>query len=291
MAVFLTKEKRIIIQGITGSVGSAQARWALECGTNLVAGVTPGKGGQEIHGLPVYSTVKETVLHHQADASVIFVPAAYAPEAALEALDAGIKLVVVISEHVPVKDTLRMKAHAADVGARVVGPNCPGLLSPGIGKMGIIPHSVAKSGRVGVISRSGTLAFELTADLTVAGLGESSIVGIGGDPVPCTSFIDALSAFQADPDTDCVVMVGEIGGSAEEQAAEYIARSMTKPVYAYITGRSAPPGKKMGHAGAIIRGSAGTTDSKVRALIAAGVKVADFPADVPKLIQSSLATF
>jgi len=284
MAVLLTPDKRIIIQGITGTAGSAQARWALEAGTNLVAGVTPGKGGQTVEGLPVYNTVRETVDRHGANASVIFVPAAHAPRAAHEALDAGLALVVIITENIPVKDTLAIRAHAAQTGAIVVGPNCPGLLTPGVGKMGIIPHNITRRGRVGLVSRSGTLAFEVCADLTAAGFGQSTVVGIGGDPVPCTSFVDVLRLFEADPETDLVVLVGEIGGSAEEEAAEYI-RTMKKPVYAYITGRSAPPGKKMGHAGAIVRGGAGTAQGKIAALEAAGVRVADTPAGVPQLIR------
>lgn len=284
MAVLLTPDKRIIIQGITGTAGSAQAKWALEGGTNLVAGTSPGKGGQVVEGLPVYNTVKEAVDRHQANASVIFVPAAHAPRAAHEALDAGLALVVIITENIPVKDTLAIREHAVKAGSTVVGPNCPGLLTPGVGKMGIIPHNIARRGRVGLVSRSGTLAFEVCADLTAAGFGQSTVVGIGGDPVPCTTFVDALRLFEADPETDTVVLVGEIGGSAEEEAADYIL-TMTKPVYAYITGRSAPPGKKMGHAGAIVRGNAGTALGKITALEAVGVKVADTPAGVPQLIK------
>lgn len=284
MAVFLTDETRVLIQGITGSVGAAQARWALECGTKVVAGVTPGKGGQTLHGIPVFNSVQEAIDATEANASVIFVPAPYAAAAAHEALNAGLKLVVVITEHVPVRDALSIKAHAARAGAVVIGPNCPGLLTPGIGKMGIIPHAIARPGAVGVISRSGTLAFEITADLTAAGFGQSTVVGIGGDPVPCTAFIDALAAMEADPGTEAVVLVGEIGGSAEEAAAEFIRTRMSKPVFAYIAGRSAPPGKKMGHAGAIIRGSAGTAEAKIEALRSAGVAVADTPAGVPELI-------
>ncbi|HEY3316236.1 MAG TPA: succinate--CoA ligase subunit alpha [Bacillota bacterium] len=288
MAVLLTPDKRIIVQGITGSVGSAQARWALECGTKVVAGTSPGKGGQTVEGLPVYNTVKEAVDRHQANASVIFVPAAFAPAAAHEALDAGLKLVVIITENIPVKDTLAIQAHAAETGADVVGPNCPGLLTPGVGKMGIIPHNITRKGRVGLVSRSGTLAFEACADLTAAGFGQSTVIGIGGDPVPSMPFVKALQLFEADPETDYAVLVGEIGGSAEEEAAEYI-RQMHKPVFAYITGRSAPPGKKMGHAGAIIRGSAGTAQGKIAALEAAGVRVADTPAGVPQLIKEYAA--
>jgi len=277
-----------MIQGITGTIGSLTAGLSLDCGTNLVAGVTPGKGGQTVLDIPVYNTVKEAADNHGANGSVIFAPARHAATAAHEALDAGVPLVVVITEHVPVKDALGIKAHAEEAGATVFGPNCPGLLSPGIGKMGFIPHHITHPGRIGIVSRSGTLSYEVAADLAAAGLGQSTIVGIGGDPVPCTGFVEVLAAFDADPETDAVVLVGEVGGVSEEVAARYVQESMKKPVFAYIAGLSAPPGRKMGHAGAIIRGSAGTAQSKIKVLEEAGVVVARQPSDLPRLVRERL---
>lgn len=284
MAIYLTKEKKIIIQGITGTVGRVQSKLALEYGTNLVGGVVPGKGGETILGLPVYNTIKEAVKEKGANASVIYVPAKFVKKAANEALMAGLKLIVIITEHVPVADTLKIKALAKEKGAVVIGPNCPGLLTPGIGKMGIIPEHAPSSGYIGIISRSGTLAFEATANLTAAGIGQSTIVGIGGDPAPCTSMLEVLASFEEDPDTKGVVIIGEVGGTAEERAAQYIKEYMNKPVFAFIAGVTAPPGKKMGHAGAIIRGSSGTPQSKINALISAGVKIASSPVELSKLI-------
>jgi succinyl-CoA synthetase alpha subunit len=284
MAIYLTKDMRIVVQGITGTVGSIQTKLALSYGTNIVAGVSPNKRGQQIYGVPVYNTVKEAVIEQNANAALIFVPAAHAPNAAHAALDAGVKLMVIITEHIPIRESLLIKLHASETGAVVIGPNCPGLLSPGIGNMGIIPSKVSMPGRIGVVSRSGTLCFEITHNLTVAGIGQSTIVGIGGDAEPCTSFTDVLSSFEADPCTDAVVLIGEIGGSLEEQVSLYIKRFMNKPVFAYIAGRMAPPGKKMGHAGAIVRGSTGTVKSKVDALQQAGVYVAYSPMEIPEMI-------
>jgi len=278
-----------VVQGITGAVGARQTRLSLDYGTNVVAGVTPGKGGEVVEGLPVYDEVGEAVENHGANASVVFVPAQYAPKAVHDALDAGITLIALITEHIPVRDALGLKSHAVDCGAVIIGPNCPGLLSTRIGRMGIIPCQAVSPGRVGVVSRSGTLAFEVAADLTAAGIGQSTIVGIGGDPVPCTSFVDVLAAFEKDSETDAVVLVGEIGGAAEEKAAYYIERTMGKPVLAYVAGLSAPPGKKMGHAGAIVRGSSGTAASKIAALRSAGVTVAEQPSDLPRLLLERLA--
>ena len=290
MAIYLTRGTKVIIQGITGRVGSEQARLALEYGTNLVGGVSPGKGGQSVCGLPVFDSVAEAARQTGANASVIFIPARSAPEAAVEALDAGMELVVVITEHIPVGESLMMRAKAREKGAVVIGPNCPGILSVGIGKMGIIPSGVASPGRVGVISRSGTLSYEVAAGLTGAGLGQSTIVGIGGDPEPCAGIMEVLAAFERDGDTDAIVLVGEVGGDAEERAAAYIKERVTKPVFAYIAGRMAPEGKKMGHAGAIIQGNSGTAASKIEALKDNGVTVASTPAQLPGLIRPALAT-
>lgn len=290
MAIYLNQDTRILIQGITGSVGSTQAKITKDYGSAIVGGVAPGKGGQEVYGLPVFDSVAEAVERTGANASVIFVPASAAPGAAHSALDAGLRLVVVISEHVPVRESLGMQFHARECGAVVIGPNCPGLLTPGVGRMGIIPGHAATPGNVGVVSRSGTLAFEVAADLTAAGIGQSTIVGIGGDVAPCTTLSEVLSRFQEDPSTEAVVIVGEVGGSAEEQAAEFIKSSMSKPVFAFVAGRCAPQGKKMGHAGAIVRGNTGTAAHKVRALEASGVVVAKSPSQLPDLIRARLGT-
>ncbi|MDA8216457.1 MAG: succinate--CoA ligase subunit alpha [Dehalococcoidales bacterium] len=285
--ILLDRDTRAIVQGITGRIGSVQTRWMLDYGTALVAGVTPGKGGQEVHGLPVYDKVAEAVARHGANASVIFVPAPATKAAVAEALAAGIRLVVVITEHVPVHDTLEMKRLAQQHGARLLGPNCPGLLTPGLGKLGIMPGNLFRPGPVGVVGRSATLTYEVCGNLTEAGFGQTTAVGVGGDMVTGTRFREVLALFSADPATEAVVMVGEIGGSAEEEAAEYI-REMTKPVVALIAGRNAPPEKKLGHAGAIIRGGQGTPQSKVAALVGAGVPVADSPADVVRLLRPRL---
>jgi succinyl-CoA synthetase alpha subunit len=288
LAIYLTEQSKIIIQGITGKIGSLQAQQALAYNTRLVGGCSPGKGGQKVCGIPVFDTVREAVEKTGANASLIFVPAAYAPTAAHEALDAGIGLVVVITEHIPVGESLLMRSHAKENGAILIGPNCPGLLSPGIGKMGIVPEQTTKPGKLGILSRSGTLAFEVTAGLTTAGLGQSTIVGIGGDPEPCISMLEVLSAFEQDGGTDAIVLIGEIGGNAEEKAAAYIERYVTKPVFVYIAGRHAPAGKKMGHAGAIIQGNTGTASSKITAFQNAKVPIVTSPIELPGLIQKQL---
>ncbi len=285
--ILLDENTRAVVQGITGRIGSVQTRWMLDYGTRLVAGVNPRKPGQEVHGLPVYATVREAVERDGANASVVFVPAPATRAAVEEALAAGLKLVVVITEHVPVHDTLIMKRRAQECGAVLLGPNCPGLLTPGVGKLGIMPGNLFRPGPVGVVGRSATLTYEVAGNLSEAGFGQSTAVGVGGDMVPGSRFVDILRLFEADPATSAVVMVGEIGGTAEEEAAEF-ARTMRKPVVALIAGRNAPPEKKLGHAGAIIRGGLGTPQSKVRALQEADVPVADSPADVVRLLRPRL---
>ncbi|MHB1005382.1 MAG: succinate--CoA ligase subunit alpha [Chloroflexota bacterium] len=285
--ILLDRDTRAIVQGITGRIGSVQTKWMLEYGSAVVAGTSPGKGGQEVHGLPVYNTVREAVDAHGVNASVIFVPAPGAKGAVAEALAAGLKLVVVITEHVPVHDSLRMKRMAQQHGAWLLGPNCPGLLTPGVGKLGIMPGSLFVPGPIGVVGRSATLTYEVCGNLTDAGFGQSTAVGVGGDMVTGARFLDVLRLFEADPDTEAVVMVGEIGGTAEEEAAKFIAE-MSKPVVALIAGRNAPAEKKLGHAGAIIRGGQGTPQSKVKALAEAGADVADSPADLVKRLKVRL---
>ncbi len=285
--ILLDRDTRAIVQGITGRIGSVQTKWMLEYGSAVVAGVTPGKGGQQVHGLPVYDTVREAVAQHGVNASVIFVPAAYTLGAVAEALEAGLKLVVVITEHVPVHDSLKMKRQAQESGAWLLGPNCPGLLTPGVGKLGIMPGSLFTPGPVGVVGRSATLTYEVCGNLSAAGLGQSTAVGVGGDMVTGARFRDVLRLFEADPATGAVVMVGEIGGTAEEEAADFV-KEMRKPVVALIAGRNAPAEKKLGHAGAIIRGGQGTPRSKVQALEAAGVAVAASPADVVRLLAAQM---
>lgn len=286
MPIFVDKETKVIVQGITGHQGTFHSKAMLEFGTNVVGGVTPGKGGQEVNGLPVFDSVAEAVRDTDANASVVFVPAAFARDAALEALDAGIGFVNVITEHIPVLDAIDFVEYAKVKGARVLGPNCPGVCSPGEAtKLGILPNQIFKPGNVGIISRSGTLTYEIVGALTDGGLGQSTCVGMGGDPVPGTNFIDALAAFEADDQTEHIVLVGEIGGTAEEEAADFIAEHVSKPVYSYIAGRSAPEGKKMGHAGAIVARGRGTAQSKVEALTKAGAKVVEFPTDIVELIK------
>jgi succinyl-CoA synthetase alpha subunit len=284
MSVLLTRETRVVVQGITGHQGTVHSRQMREFGTQVVAGVTPGKGGTKVEEVPVFDSVREAVDATHANASCIFVPAPFAKDALLEAVDAGIRLVVIVTEHIPFHDMLVMYHYARGHGARIIGPNCPGIASPGVAKVGIIPNVVFRPGRVGVISRSGTLTYEIVNGIKEHGLGQSTCMGLGGDPVVGTSFVDALPLFQDDPETDLVVLVGEIGGSAEEDAAEYIRRKFTKPVVAYIAGRSAPPGKRMGHAGAIISRGKGTAETKLAALQAAGARVARFPYEIPDLV-------
>ncbi|MDR3564083.1 MAG: succinate--CoA ligase subunit alpha [Negativicutes bacterium] len=283
MSILLTKETRAIVQGITGKIGSIQAKWMKECGTNLVGGVTPGGGGKEVHGIPVFDSVAEAVAKQGANAAVLFVPAPYVMGAVNEAIDAGIKLVVCVPEHIPVHDTIKMRAKAAQAGVWVIGPNTPGLFTPGVGKLGIMPSSMFKPGRIGLISRSGTLCYEVAGYINEGGYGESSVVGIGGDMVRCADIQAVLAEFDRDPDTDMVVVVGEVGGTMEDEVASCVGK-MHKPVITYVAGHTAPPGKKMGHAGAIINGNEGTAEFKSAALQAAGALTAMTIADIPRLI-------
>jgi succinyl-CoA synthetase alpha subunit len=287
--MLLNQETRAIVQGITGKVGQAQAHWMLAAGTRLVAGVTPGRKGQVIEGLPVYGRVADAVRQEGANASVIFVPAQFARQAAFEAIDAGLKLIIIVTEHIPMRDTMEIKARANIAGARVIGPNCPGVFVPGFGKLGIMPQSIFRKGGIGLVGRSATLSYEVIANLTDAGLGQTAAVGIGGDPVVCTGFTDVLRMYEDDPETEGVVLVGEIGGCAEEQAAGYIA-SMRKPAVALIAGRAAPAGRRFGHAGAIIRAGGGGAQQKIDALRSAGVRIADRPAEIPLLLKRELGS-
>ncbi len=289
MSVLIDRDTRVVVQGITGHQGTTHARQMKAFGAQVVAGVTPGKGGTEVEGVPVFDSVQDAVERTQANASCIFVPAPWARDALLEAVDAGIRLATVVTEHIPFHDMLVMYHYASAKGARIIGPNCPGIAAPGRSKVGIIPNGVFRPGRVGVISRSGTLTYEIVNGITEHGLGQSTCIGLGGDPVVGTSFVDALPLFEADPDTDLLVLVGEIGGTAEEDAAEFLRHRFSKPVVAYIAGRAAPTGKRMGHAGAIITRGRGTAETKVAALTAAGARVARFPYEVPDLVAETLA--
>jgi succinyl-CoA synthetase alpha subunit len=291
MSILLNRETKALIQGITGRVGQSQTRWMLEYGTNIVAGVTPGKGGWVVEGIPVYDTVAEAVAEQGAEASVFFVPPQGVKEAAIQTIDVGIKLIVVITEHVPVHDVMEIREYATDSDVQIVGPTSPGIITVGEAKLGIMPGNMFKPGRIGLISRSGTLTYEVSVKLATAGFGQSTAVGIGADPVVFTNVTELLRLFEEDPDTDLVVLVGEVGGMQEEEAAEYIKKSMTKPVVAYIAGLNVPQEKRMGHAGAIIQGDGrGTAHSKVSALQEAGVEVAQFPAEVVRLVQKQLAS-
>jgi len=287
VAILIDEKVKLVIQGITGRQGSFHCRQMLEYGTRVVAGVSPGKGGHEVCGVPVYDTVEEAVATRGANASCVFVPAPFAKDAVFEALDAGIKLVVVITEHIPLHDALDIVAFAQERGATVVGPNTFGVISPGRCKIGIMPNRIYCPGPVGVAARSGTLSYEVVASLSLAGLGQSTVVGVGGDRVTGLGFVQLLKQFERDEHTRVIVLVGEIGGTAEEEAAEYI-KSLSKPVVAYLAGRNAPPGKRMGHAGAIIERGKGSFASKVRALRSAGVAVAELPWEVPALVQRAL---
>ena len=277
MSILINKETRVLVQGITGKQGQFHAEQMLAYGTKIVGGVTPGKGGQEVLGVPVFNTVSEAVKETSADASVIYVPPAYAADSILEAADAGIKVIVCITEGIPVKDMCRVKQYLRGKDTVLIGPNCPGIITPEECKIGIMPGYIHKAGHVGVISRSGTLTYEAVKQLSDRNIGQSTVVGIGGDPVKCTGFLEILKAFEADPDTYAVVMNGEIGGSGEEEAAEYIKNHMTKPVAAFIGGQTAPAGKRMGHAGAIISEGKGTAAGKIKALQEAGVEIAPTP--------------
>ena len=283
MAIIVTSETRLVVQGITGREGSFHALRNRDYGTNLVAGVTPGKGGQDVDGVPVFNTVAEAVSECDANTAMVFVPPRFATDAIQEAVDAGIGTVICITEGIPVHDMMRTYNYIRPRGVMMLGPNCPGALSPGVANVGIIPAQVFAAGRIGLVSRSGTLTYQIGKELADLGLGNSTIVGIGGDPIVGSSFIDVLKLFQDDPDTDMVVMVGEIGGDEEEQAGAYIAERMTKPVVAYIAGFQAPPGKTMGHAGAIISGSSGTAQAKKDALEARGIKVGASPTAAARL--------
>ncbi|MBN1423505.1 succinate--CoA ligase subunit alpha [Candidatus Fermentibacteria bacterium] len=285
MSILVDTSTRVLVQGITGRDGSFHTRKMKEYGTNVVAGVTPGKGGTEVEGVPVFDTVADAVAAVCPTCSVIYVPAGLAADAMLEAAEARIPLVVCITEGLPALDVVRVKAVMQRFGIRLIGPNCPGVISPGRCKVGIMPGSIHQPGSVGVVSRSGTLTYEVVAGLSKDGLGQSSALGIGGDPVIGTTFLDALELFQKDLETLAVVMIGEIGGNDEERAAEFIKREMTKPVVAFIAGRMAPPGKRMGHAGAIIAGGKGTAAEKTQALEDAGVPVARVPSEIPGLLR------
>jgi len=289
MSILVGDETRLLVQGITGREGEFHSTAMLEYGTRIVAGVTPGKGGQRAldDRVPVFDTVAHAVAETGANASCIFVPAAFAPDAMLEAADAGLPLVVCITEGVPALDMLRVHHALLRRGTRLIGPNCPGLTSPGRAKVGIIPGNIHAAGSVGLVSRSGTLTYEVVQAMTDAGIGQSTCVGIGGDPVIGTSFIDVLDLFNRDPGTEAIVMIGEIGGDEEEKAAAFCAREVRKPMAAFIAGRTAPPGRRMGHAGAIISGGAGTADSKRVALEGAGIRVADSPSQIPQLLRDA----
>ena len=289
MAIWVNNDTRLLCQGITGSTGSFHCRQMVEYGTNLVAGVTPGKGGQRFDDtVPVFDTVGEAVEQTGANASVVYVPPPFAADAILEAEAAGVELVIAITEGIPVLDMLKVRAVLNNSKTRLVGPNCPGVITPGQCKIGIMPGHIHLPGKVGVVSRSGTLTYEAVGQLTALGIGQSTCVGIGGDPVNGTNFIDCLSAFNDDPDTEAVIMIGEIGGTAEEQAAAWVAANMTKPVVGFIAGTTAPPGRRMGHAGAIISGGKGTASDKIAAMEAAGIRVAATPADMGTVLQSVL---
>ncbi len=288
MSILVGNDTRLLVQGITGREGSFHTQQMVEYGTNVVAGVTPGKAGQEVHGVPVFNTVEDAVRETGANASVIYVPARFSVDAIYEAVDNGIEVVVCITEGVPVNDMVPVYHHVKQKGAVLIGPNCPGVTSPGQAKVGIIPGFIHEPGRVGVVSRSGTLTYEVVDALTKAGLGQSTVVGIGGDPIIGTSFTDVLEMFQNDPDTDAIVMIGEIGGDDEERAAAFIKENVTKPMAGFIAGRTAPEGKRMGHAGAIISGGAGTAQGKIEALEAAGVAVASRMSEIPALLQAKM---
>lgn len=284
MAILIDKDTKVICQGITGHAGSFHAERMLEYGTKLVAGVTPGKGGTKQQGIPVFDSVIDAVKNTGANASVIYVPAPFAADAIMEAAEAGIELVVCITEGIPVLDMVKVKKYLSYGKARLIGPNCPGVITPGACKIGIMPGYIHKPGNVGVVSRSGTLTYEAVWQLTQRGLGQSTCLGIGGDPIVGTDFVDVLRLFQKDEETQVIVLIGEIGGSAEEEAAVVIKQDITKPVIGFIAGRTAPPGKRMGHAGAIISGNKGTAASKVNALKNAGVVMVDSPADIGGMI-------
>ena len=287
MAILVNKNTRVLTQGITGSTGTFHTRGAVEYGTNMVGGVTPGKGGGNLDGIPIFDTVAQAVDAVHPNASVIYVPPPFAGDAIMEAADAGIELIICITEGIPVMDMIKVKRFLEGKPVRLVGPNCPGVITPGECKIGIMPGHIHKKGNVGVVSRSGTLTYEAVGQLSAVGIGQSTCVGIGGDPVNGTNFIDCLSLFNDDPDTHAVIMIGEIGGSAEEEAAAWIAEHMTKPVAAFIAGQTAPPGKRMGHAGAIVSGGKGTAKDKIAALRAANIAVSVSPAEMAHTLMAA----
>jgi succinyl-CoA synthetase alpha subunit len=289
MSILVDKNTRLVVQGITGREGAFHTKQMIDYGTNVVAGVTPGKGGEWVFDtVPVFDTVKEAVDATGANTSIIYVPARFAADAIIEAADAGVDLVVCITEGLPVLDMVQVRAYLDTTPTRLIGPNCPGLITPGQAKVGIIPGHILTPGNVGVVSRSGTLTYEVVYALTARGIGQSTAVGIGGDPINGTSFLDVLQMFEDDPETEQVILIGEIGGTDEQKAAEYIAQKMTKPVTAFIAGQSAPPGRRMGHAGAIISGGEGTAAEKMAALAAAGTKVARHPDEIAEIVAGNL---
>jgi len=288
MSILVNKDSKILVQGITGQEGMFHTRQCVAYGTQVVAGVTPGKGGQDMDGIPVFNTVEDAVLTTGANVSLIFVPPPFAADAIMEAADAGVDLVVCITEGIPTIDMVKVKAFLEDTDARLIGPNCPGIITPDEAKVGIMPGFIHLKGKVGLISRSGTLTYEAVKQLTERGLGQSTCIGIGGDPIIGSQFIDLLALFQDDPDTEAVVMIGEIGGTAEEEAAEFVSNYMTKPVVGFIAGQTAPPGRRMGHAGAIIAGGKGTAAEKMAALSAAGIEVVKSPADIGEAVVKVL---
>lgn len=288
MSVLVDKNTRLIVQGITGKEGTFHTQQMIEYGTNVVGGVTPGKGGTTHEGVPVFNTVADAVKETGANVSIIYVPPAFAADAIMEAADARLPLVVCITEGIPVTDMVKAKEFLRDKQTRLIGPNCPGIISPGKCKIGIMPGHIHREGRIGVVSRSGTLTYEAVGQLTALGLGQSTAIGIGGDPIIGTNHTDALRLFEADDDTDAIVMIGEIGGTAEEDAAAYAKDNVTKPIVAFIAGQTAPPGRRMGHAGAIISGGKGTAAEKMKALREAGIRVVESPADIGRAIQEVL---
>jgi succinyl-CoA synthetase alpha subunit len=289
MSILVDPDTRVVVQGITGGEGTFHTEQMLEYGTDVVAGAVPGKGGQEVAGVPVYDTVERAAREEDADASVVFVPPAFAGDALFEALDSPLDLVVAITEGIPTQDMSGVNRRLGETDAYLIGPNCPGIITPGVAKLGILPGNIFADGNVGLISRSGTLTYQIVSNLTDRGLGQSTAIGIGGDPIIGTDFVDSLELFDADPETDAIVMCGEIGGEDEERAAEYVAEHMATPVVGFIAGRTAPPGKRMGHAGAIVSGSGtGTAQSKIDALESAGVPVGDTPEAVVDNVEASL---
>lgn len=287
MAILVDENTKVVVQGITGFQGSFQTKRMLEYGTKVVAGVTPGKAGTEVHGVPVFNTVEDAVTETGANTSIIYVPAKFAVDAIFEAFDAGIELVVCVTEGIPLYDEMKIHRRLREVKSMLLGPNCPGVISPGKSKVGLLPDKSFMPGNLGVVSRSGTLTYQVCENLTKAGIGQSTVVGIGGDPMPGLTFVDVLKMFEEDDETQAVLLIGEIGGTAEEEAAEYI-KKMSKPVVAFIAGRTAPAGKRMGHAGAIIEGSSGTADAKIKALREAGAAVADTLLDIVKEVKRVL---